>query len=68
MTGPVYVYYELDNFYQNHRRYVKSRMDAQLRNKLSKTTLIDDENGDGIAKAKTKFGTDATVYICVCMC
>ena len=61
MTGPVYVYYELDNFYQNHRRYVKSRMDAQLRNKLSKTTLIDDENGDGIARAKTKFGTDTTI-------
>jgi len=25
MEGPVYVYYQLDNFYQNHRRYVKSR-------------------------------------------
>uniref|UniRef100_A0A6A7G478 ALA-interacting subunit 3-like n=1 Tax=Hirondellea gigas TaxID=1518452 RepID=A0A6A7G478_9CRUS len=28
---PVFVYYQLDNFYQNHRRYVKSRSDAQLR-------------------------------------
>jgi len=27
----VYVYYELTNYYQNHRRYVKSRSDAQLR-------------------------------------
>ena len=27
---PVYVYYTLDNFYQNHRRYVKSRSSAQL--------------------------------------
>ena len=25
ITAPVYVYYQLDNFYQNHRRYVKSR-------------------------------------------
>jgi len=25
VKGPVYVYYQLDNFYQNHRRYVKSR-------------------------------------------
>jgi hypothetical protein len=28
---PVYVYYQLDNFYQNHRRYVKSRSFDQLR-------------------------------------
>lgn len=33
MKGPVYVYYELDNFYQNHRRYVKSRSDSQLAGK-----------------------------------
>ena len=30
MTGPVYVYYGLSNFYQNHRRYVSSRSDSQL--------------------------------------
>ncbi|CAI9784037.1 unnamed protein product [Fraxinus pennsylvanica] len=32
MKQPIYVYYQLDNFYQNHRRYVKSRSDQQLRN------------------------------------
>lgn len=31
MDGPVYLYYQLENFYQNHRRYVKSRSDSQLR-------------------------------------
>jgi len=31
MQGPVYFYYQLTNFYQNHRRYVKSRSDMQLR-------------------------------------
>lgn len=30
MAQPVFVYYELENFYQNHRRYVKSRSDKQL--------------------------------------
>ena len=29
-TDTVYVYYQLDNFYQNHRRYVKSRDNNQL--------------------------------------
>jgi len=32
MSAPIYMYYQLDNFYQNHRRYVKSRSDVQLRN------------------------------------
>ena len=31
MAAPVYFYYQLTNFFQNHRRYVKSRSDAQLR-------------------------------------
>jgi len=31
MTAPVYFYYRLENYYQNHRRYVKSRNDQQLR-------------------------------------
>ncbi|ONK60810.1 uncharacterized protein A4U43_C08F22900 [Asparagus officinalis] len=31
MNRPIHVYYQLDNFYQNHRRYVKSRNDVQLR-------------------------------------
>lgn len=29
-AGKVYMYYGLTNFYQNHRRYVKSRDDTQL--------------------------------------
>jgi len=30
MTAPVFLYYQLEGFYQNHRRYVKSRDDFQL--------------------------------------
>ncbi|KAK9500745.1 hypothetical protein O3M35_001947 [Rhynocoris fuscipes] len=33
-NGKVYLYYGLSNFYQNHRRYVKSRDDFQLLGKL----------------------------------
>ena len=30
LQGQVYMYYGLTNYYQNHRRYVKSRDDNQL--------------------------------------
>ncbi|KAF4722602.1 hypothetical protein FOZ63_013956, partial [Perkinsus olseni] len=30
MNAPIYVYYELTNFYQNHRRYIASRDYFQL--------------------------------------
>lgn len=33
--GPVFFYYQLDNFYQNHRRYVKSRDNSQLAGKYA---------------------------------
>lgn len=35
MQAPIFIYYQLDNYYQNHRRYVKSRNDKQLANKAS---------------------------------
>lgn len=34
MVGAVYMYYGLSNYYQNHRRYVKSRDDDQLLGRL----------------------------------
>lgn len=50
MKAPIYIYYQLDNYYQNHRRYVKSRDDRQLRNGLensdsSSCKPIDTDNG-----------------------
>lgn len=30
MKQPVFLYYEIDNFYQNHRRYINSRSTQQL--------------------------------------
>jgi len=31
MEPPIYLYYRLSNYYQNHRRYVRSRDDLQLK-------------------------------------
>ena len=37
----VFIYYGLTNYYQNHRRYVKSRDDSQLLGDLSKSPSSD---------------------------
>ncbi|XP_071553328.1 cell cycle control protein 50A isoform X2 [Temnothorax nylanderi] len=42
-AGKVYMYYGLTNFYQNHRRYVKSRDDSQLLGHLDPTVSSDCE-------------------------
>lgn len=51
MKKPIYVYYQLDNFYQNHRRYVKSRSDEQLRKNGSANDVSsckpEDNNANG---------------------
>ncbi|KAL5006377.1 hypothetical protein ScPMuIL_015183 [Solemya velum] len=42
-SKPVYMYYGLSNFYQNHRRYVRSRDDNQLHgDAISPADLLDD--------------------------
>ncbi|XP_011498016.1 PREDICTED: cell cycle control protein 50A isoform X2 [Ceratosolen solmsi marchali] len=42
-NGKVFMYYGLTNFYQNHRRYVKSRDDNQLLGQLSQLVSSDCE-------------------------
>jgi hypothetical protein len=43
MGSPVFVYYEIHNFYQNHRRYIKSRSTSQLAgSNLTPTQLTSD--------------------------
>ena len=44
ITAPVYMYYKLTHFYQNHRRYAKSRSDSQLRGtEVSSSSMSDAE-------------------------
>jgi hypothetical protein len=34
MKAPIMIYYQLNNFYQNHRRYVKSKSNSQLKGEI----------------------------------
>lgn len=43
---PVYFYYRLTNFYQNHRRYVSSVDQNQLQGKFVTNTTLNDKNSD----------------------
>lgn len=40
MEPPIMIYYQIDNFYQNHRRYVKSKSEAQLNGKYQELSVI----------------------------
>eukprot|EP00803_Ostreobium_quekettii_P009700 evm.model.scf_357.6 EVM.evm.TU.scf_357.6 scf_357:53725-56455(-) len=42
MKAPIFMYYELDSFFQNHRRYVKGRDDEQLKGKNRAASSLDD--------------------------
>ncbi|KAK5632163.1 hypothetical protein RRF57_007877 [Xylaria bambusicola] len=44
MSAPVRAYYKLDNFYQNHRRYVQSFNADQLLAKSVSTSTLDNTN------------------------
>lgn len=51
MKSPIHIYYQIGDFYQNHRRYVKSRSDKQLRYKeaahLTKDCEPEGNSADG---------------------
>ena len=62
MEPPVYVYYELDHFYQNHRQYVKSRSDTQLQGKTAADVTLD--TCDPLNSVKGNNGETLTLVPC----
>ena len=53
MNKKVMIYYQLDGFYQNHRRYVKSKSDDQLNGKvISLEDMKDSEDCDPVVTNK----------------
>lgn len=55
MEPPINMYYMLENFYQNHRRYVKSRSDRQLR---GETGLAASDSALADCAPRAKFDPD----------
>ena len=55
MTSPVYVYYELNNYYQNHRRFVNSWSPRSLR-------------ADDITEVSMYMYMYVRVHVCACTC
>jgi len=63
VPGPVYFYYRLTNFYQNHRLYVKSRNDAQLAGGTGLTYTDLSTCDPDISPDPNASGTDANVWL-----
>lgn len=61
MGPPVLFYYQLTNFYQNHRRYVNSFFDQQLAGKHVTTGQV---SGSTCEPLKTEEGTGKPFYPC----
>ena len=59
MAATVYIYYQLENYYQNHRRYVKSRSYEQL----SGTWLSADDLEDDCDPVVTNADMDQNVSV-----
>ena len=61
METNIMVYYQLDGFYQNHRRYVKSKSDDQLNGKdLSYEAMKDSQDCDPVITNKD-MGKDKSI-------
>ncbi|OTA98815.1 hypothetical protein M426DRAFT_69017 [Hypoxylon sp. CI-4A] len=59
MSPPVLLYYRLENFYQNHRRYVTSLFDKQLAGEDVTLADVDDSDCQPLA---TENGTNGKAY------
>ncbi|CAI5756520.1 unnamed protein product [Candida verbasci] len=62
MKGPIYVYYRLENFYANHRRYVKSFSEDQLNGKAASLSDIKDTVGQNCEPLSQRDGK--RIYPC----
>lgn len=60
VKGPIYLFYHLENFYQNHRRYAKSFSEDQIQGKAA--SISDIENAVGINCQPLSVNEDGVPY------
>lgn len=58
LNGPLFLYYELNNFFMNHRKFVKSKIWAQLRGEEVKET----STCENAWTMKEMFGEESVYY------
>lgn len=63
LNGPVLFYYKLTNFFQNHRRYVKSLNTDQLKGKAVSASDLQNSDCKPLAQININ-GTNLPVYPC----
>ncbi|KAI1446305.1 LEM3/CDC50 family protein [Annulohypoxylon stygium] len=64
MSPPVLLYYRLENFYQNHRRYVQSFFDKQLAGDDVTITDVDGSNCQPLATVNLSSANAKAYYPC----
>ena len=62
MKAPIFLYYELNNFYTNHRDFVRSKSYPQLRGEVHYDTRTSDRC-QGASLVKEIFDNDSSKYI-----
>jgi hypothetical protein len=59
MRSPIYLYYKLENFYQNHRRYASSRSDTQLGGRSTYYATVSGECWPIVSRAASQDSEEA---------
>jgi hypothetical protein len=64
MKAPILYYYQLTNFYQNHRRYAKSFNTDQLSGKAVSASTVHGSDCDPLTTTTNANGTEVPYYPC----
>ena len=64
LQPPVLYYYRLENFHQNHRQYILSRHEGQLKGDPSSLSSVKSSDCAPLGSQKAEGGEETTIYPC----